>query len=187
MGVGVFGKIAGLGDFIRGDLPPGFEAAWDRWLQQGIVESRAALGARWAEAYSIAPIWRFALGPGLAGPGAVAGVLMPSQDRVGRMFPLTLVAAVPADRAEGALADEDAMVAMEEAALDTLDAGRGRGSLDAALGRLRAPAGASGPPLAGSLWRAVAGEAGPLECRFAGLPTARAFIRLIDPGAGVAA
>src|SRR5262249_23889417 len=38
------------------------------------------------------PIWRFALSPGLCGAGAATGVLMPSVDRVGRYFPLTIVA-----------------------------------------------------------------------------------------------
>ena len=40
----------------------------------------------------MAPIWRFALAPGVAGPLPMLGVMMPSVDRVGRQFPLTLAA-----------------------------------------------------------------------------------------------
>ena len=35
-------------------------------------------------------MWRFLFSPGLVSVGAVAGVLMPSADRVGRLFPLTV-------------------------------------------------------------------------------------------------
>ncbi|GIX12583.1 MAG: type VI secretion-associated protein [Paracoccaceae bacterium] len=185
-GVGAFGKIAGLGDFLRRDLPPGFTAAWDEWLARGILESRAALGPRWDEAYRVAPIWRFALGPGLAGRQAAAGVLMPSQDRVGRSFPLTLVAALPAEEVETALEDEVAMQEMEEVALRTLDSARGSAALIADLARISPPRGRPGPALRGSLWRAWLGERA-VECRFPALPPAAAFIRLIDPDAEAAA
>jgi len=38
----------------------------------------------------VAPVWRFYLSAGLCGPGAACGVFMPSVDRAGRHFPLTL-------------------------------------------------------------------------------------------------
>jgi type VI secretion system protein ImpM len=184
--IGVFGKIAGLGDFLRRDLPEGFERPWDAWLQAGLVASRAALGADWAARYSVAPIWRFALGPGLAGPGAAAGLVMPSQDRVGRFFPLTLVAPCPAERAAAALCDAPAFAALEAAALDTLEPDRGPAALEAALARLAPPGGAAGPPLSGSLWRAEAGS-GPVTLRFPALPPAEAFARLLAPAAATGA
>lgn len=177
--VGVFGKIAGLGDFIRRDLPAGFEAMWDGWLQRGIQASRTALGQGWEEVYRHAPIWRFALAGGLAGPGARVGVLMPSQDRVGRLFPLTLVAEVEPGRAAAAMADDTALAAMEEAALDTLDLERGRAPLDAALDRLAGPSGAPGPTLSGSLWRVAGATGGAIG--FPGLPPAERFVELLDP------
>jgi type VI secretion system protein ImpM len=48
------------------------------------------------------PIWHFVLPGGQCGPGATLGVWMPSVDRVGRLFPLTLAwvgeeSAPPAD------------------------------------------------------------------------------------------
>lgn len=95
---GAFGKMPSLGDFFRISLPSDFVAAWDEWLQGGLLAVRAALDARWQDCYMSAPIWRFTLGSGLAGRSAMLGVIMPSVDRVGRMFPLTLAAPLPDSR-----------------------------------------------------------------------------------------
>jgi len=46
---------------------------------------------RWLEAYLTSPVWRFVLSPGICGDGAYGGVMVPSVDRVGRYFPLTIV------------------------------------------------------------------------------------------------
>lgn len=96
--VGLFGKLPARGDFVRLGLPGVFVAAWDAWLSAVLPASQSRLGAAWLPAWLEAPVWRFALAPGLCGPGAVLGVMMPSVDRVGRYFPLTLaaVAARPA-------------------------------------------------------------------------------------------
>ena len=40
-------------------------------------------------------MWCFALSPGICGRAAIAGVLIPSVDRVGRYFPFTLACPVP--------------------------------------------------------------------------------------------
>ncbi len=92
-GFGAFGKIAALGDFFRLEVPGSFVAPWDDWLQRTILAARQSLGAVWDDCYLSAPIWRFTLAPGLAGPNPAVGVMMPSVDRVGRQFPLTLVKA----------------------------------------------------------------------------------------------
>ena len=89
---GAFGKIPTMGDFLRVDVPAGFVEAWDTWLQGCMLSARRDLGARWQECYFSAPIWRFTLSQGLAGKLPVIGVLVPSVDRVGRHFPLTLMA-----------------------------------------------------------------------------------------------
>ncbi len=91
-----FGKMPALGDFFRLNPPPGFVPVWDAWLQAGLLAARAQLGDRWDACYMSAPIWRFSLAAGLAGPAPLLGVMMPSVDRVGRQFPLTLVVPVPA-------------------------------------------------------------------------------------------
>ena len=90
---GFYGKVYTHGDFVERRLPGEFVAAWDGWLRQSIAASREQLGEGWLDCYLNSPIWRFGLSPGLCGPGAWAGVLTPSVDKVGRHYPLTL--AVP--------------------------------------------------------------------------------------------
>lgn len=91
-GFGAFGKMPALGDFFRLGVERDFVAPWDLWLQATLVAAESDLGARFEAFYMSAPIWRFALPPGVAGLQGAVGVLMPSVDRVGRRFPLTLMA-----------------------------------------------------------------------------------------------
>lgn len=93
---GIYGKLASHGDFVTRRLPPGFVRDWDAWLQAGMLDGRARHGKAWRERYLHAPVWCFALAPGVCGHAAMAGVLLPSVDRVGRYFPLTLAAACAA-------------------------------------------------------------------------------------------
>lgn len=122
-GFGAFGKMPTVGDFFRTGTPAGFVSAWDGWVQTGMLDCQEALGPAWDEAFLTAPIWRFCLAPGLAGPQGVLGVLMPSVDRVGRRFPLTLMAPLP-DGADPLLAHfrNGALFALlEDLALAALD------------------------------------------------------------------
>jgi type VI secretion system protein ImpM len=96
-GFGVFGKMPSVGDFFRVNTPPGFVQVWDDWLQRGLLQGAESLGDRWDAYYMSAPIWRFCLSRGLAGSNKLIGVLMPSVDRVGRRFPLTLMAPLDSD------------------------------------------------------------------------------------------
>src|SRR4029453_391924 len=89
---GYHGKLPAKGDFVTRRLPRGFLDPWDGWLQDAIGGSRARRGEGWLDAYLTSPIWRFALSARLCGEAAVAGVAMPSVDRVGRYFPLTIAA-----------------------------------------------------------------------------------------------
>lgn len=122
--LGFFGKLPSHGDFIERGLPHAFLAPWDRWLQAAIAESRQLLGTAWLEHYLVAPIWRFALSPGICGPDAWLGLAMPSVDRVSRYFPLTV--AMPAGPGAPPLADliraDSWLGRCEEAALGALDA-----------------------------------------------------------------
>lgn len=124
-GFGAFGKMPALGDFLRLSLPPGFVDPWDAWVQAGLLAARAQLADRWQACFFSAPIWRFTLAPGLAGPVAVQGVLMPSVDRVGRQFPLTFVAALGGatnpDIVAAHLATESCFAVLEALALDALE------------------------------------------------------------------
>lgn len=92
-GVGFYGKLPMLGDFVSRHLPPEFISPWDEWLQHAIFTSREQLGSDWLNSYLTSPIWRFVLSAGLCGNNAWAGIMMPSVDKVGRYFPFTL--AVP--------------------------------------------------------------------------------------------
>jgi type VI secretion system protein ImpM len=87
---GFYGKIPARGDFVRNGLPRPFIDAWDSWLQRVMPESRVLLGDAWLPAWMEAPVWRFSVAAGICGPGAALGVFMPSVDRAGRHFPLTL-------------------------------------------------------------------------------------------------
>ena len=95
MEVGLYGKLPSHGDFLRRRASDAFVSAWDSWLQDSVASSRAALGDRWLDVYLTSPAWRFAAGAGTCGPAPVIGLMAPSVDRVGRYFPLTLVAELP--------------------------------------------------------------------------------------------
>ncbi|MES9901529.1 MAG: type VI secretion system-associated protein TagF [Sedimenticola sp.] len=95
---GFYGKLPGLGDFVYRRLPRDFQDPWDAWLQGGISTSKELLGKEaWLETYLVGPVWRFILSENVCGPAAWAGVLIPSVDKVGRYFPLTIAAPIPVD------------------------------------------------------------------------------------------
>ena len=91
---GFFGKIPIKGDFVSRHLPRSFVDPWDLWLQESIAASRTQLSNHWLESYLTSPIWRFALSSGICGDNAWIGLMIPSVDRVGRYFPLTLASSV---------------------------------------------------------------------------------------------
>jgi len=106
---GWHGKLPSLGDFASRRLDAAFIEPWDTWLAAGLLALREMRPDTWLDAYLGSPSWRFLLMPGVlpgaAGTQAWCGVLMPSVDRVGRYFPLTLVLPLgpgPASVQEGA-------------------------------------------------------------------------------------
>jgi type VI secretion system protein ImpM len=136
---GFFGKLPWLGDFVTRNLPVGFVTPWDGWLQAGMAATRDGLGEAWLDRFLTAPIWRFLLPAGCAGP-AMAGVLMPSVDRVGRYFPLTL--AIPLDTdppAEAPLAAASWFDGLEAVALAALDEAVSPEAWEESLSRLPPP------------------------------------------------
>ena len=94
--VGFFGKLPSHGDFLERRVGSAFRDLWDDWMQRCIVESQQELAGRWLDCYLTSPMWRFYLCDGVAGSASYAGVLLPSVDRVGRYFPLTVVVELPA-------------------------------------------------------------------------------------------
>ena len=90
--VGFYGKLPCRGDFLQRRVRQEFVEVWDEWLQRCLAESIRQMQDRWLQAYLTSPVWRFVLSPGICGNGAYGGVMVPSVDRVGRYFPLTIVA-----------------------------------------------------------------------------------------------
>ena len=98
-----YGKLPTRGDFVGRGLPARWRGDWDGWLQRGLALAAttldaAALRERLA---SFAP-WRYLA---LPAPGEIwCGIVVPSHDRVGRAFPLTLAERLtePAAPAESA-------------------------------------------------------------------------------------
>lgn len=87
---GLYGKLPACGDFVRNGLPRRFTDPWDAWLQEVMPIGRARLNDQFVPAWLEAPVWRFALAAGMCAPEQALGVWMPSLDRAGRHFPLTL-------------------------------------------------------------------------------------------------
>lgn len=92
---GWYGKLPASGDFVTRRLPPSFIEPWDAWLNAMLAGSRERMGDAWRDAFLSAPAWRFVLAPGIIGPQAWAGLIVPSVDSVGRYFPLTVASALP--------------------------------------------------------------------------------------------
>ena len=130
---------------------------WDQWLQESLAASRTQLGADWLDRYLTSPLWRFVLSPGVAGQGVWAGVLMPSNDRVGRYFPLTLACPLPAGTNPIAvLSAADWFERAETLTLSVLDDPFSLDAFDAqvlALGAPVATAPAAAPPPPADLGR----------------------------------
>ncbi|TPI65660.1 type VI secretion system-associated protein TagF [Mesorhizobium sp. B3-1-3] len=84
---GFYGKMPAAGDFVTRRLPGDFVRVWDRWLAQHIVPLFGI------ETWPTGTALRFLSGPGAF--GGSAGIVLQSADRVGRQFPLSVVARLP--------------------------------------------------------------------------------------------
>jgi type VI secretion system protein ImpM len=94
--IGFYGKLPCRGDFLQRRVPLPFVEVWDAWLQECLHASREQMQDAWLDAYLTGPVWRFVLDSGVCGESGYAGILVPSVDRVGRYFPLTVVAQLSA-------------------------------------------------------------------------------------------
>jgi type VI secretion system protein ImpM len=127
---GFYGKMPVTGDFVTRRLPGDFVRIWDRWLAQHIVPLIDL------ETWPRATALRFLAGP--AAFGASAGIILQSADRVGRQFPLSVVAQVP--DASIQLARADAWFSrIEEAAIAAQHGEMTPDELDSALRVLPVP------------------------------------------------
>jgi len=121
---GVFGKLPLHGDFIYRNLPNNCMNAWDEWLQRYIAGSREQLSNEWLDIYLTSPIWRFAMSEGVLDESAWIGMIVPSVDRVGRYFPISVLSRVPtqANLFEYLMLQTGWFKKIEECLLDALDA-----------------------------------------------------------------
>ncbi len=102
-----FGKLPGLGDFVGRRMPHAFGSDWDYWLRSGLEQVRNEAPDQWVERFVQSPLWFF-VSPALATGKPACGVLAPSIDRVGRYYPLTILAM--ADDASGEFASDADLV-----------------------------------------------------------------------------
>lgn len=149
---GFFGKVPARGDFLSRRVPPGVGPAWESWLRQLTVAVRERGEQGWQDAWLTAPLWHFVLGRNVAAPHGAAGVLFASADRVGRLFPFTVIgAAAPSGNGE---ADRWAREA-ETLALDALNEDFDPDALDAGLAELGPPPAPHGPNRLEGVWPLV--------------------------------
>lgn len=87
---GFFGKMPVIGDFVQRNLNTALSTALDNWLQQGMFELQQQDPA-FQEQYLAAPISFFILPARIWADHPVAGFILPSVDRVGRLFPLVFL------------------------------------------------------------------------------------------------
>lgn len=167
--VGFYGKLPSNGDFLRRRVSDAFVGVWDGWLQECMAASHAALGDRWLDVYLTSPAWRFCCAGGACGPLPLIGLMVPSVDRVGRYFPLTLVAELPfgaglvsAAREAEAFFENAERLVIETLAADTIDFD-GFESAVVALARDLVPAGAPPPVVLESSAGAILTDSGHAE------------------------
>ena len=92
---GIYGKLPLHGDFVYRNLPADFMSRWDEWLQRFVAGSQEQLNDDWLDIYLTSPIWRFALSEGVLDENGWLGVIIPSVDKVGRYFPVSVVTKIP--------------------------------------------------------------------------------------------
>lgn len=121
---GWYGKVPFLGDFASRRLPEAFIKPWDNWLQLSLAASRAGTGEGWLDLYLTFPVWRFVMPAGLVGDSCWIGIFLPSVDRVGRCFPLTICEPVACTALEqaGLIGIDTHLAALEETGIEALDA-----------------------------------------------------------------
>ncbi len=90
--IGFFGKVPSHGDFISDGLERELIGTFDGWMRSGMHAGADMFTSRWPEIFSSSPPIRFIIERGIWGNCAYVGVLAPSADRVGRKYPLAIIA-----------------------------------------------------------------------------------------------
>jgi len=115
----VFGKLPTEGDYIRLGNDRALLDFLDTWLTAAWAEFMLTSDPRWEQHYRVSPLWWFAAPFENA---SVCGVICPSLDAVGRLFPIVVAARSPAADAHTALARASAWLnAVQEALIQVLE------------------------------------------------------------------
>lgn len=200
-GPGFFGKTPGVGDFVRVNLPAEISAALDQQFSDAMDLGRRRHGAGWSTLFASAPPWRFAVRPPRWKGPLAAGVVAPSRDRVGRVYPLVAAAALPygVDVATAPFAYDAWFVTMEDcvrraadgvlhpdglaSALNALGGPRPDPAFPPALCRRLAAEYVGAPPPGAGLWWTLGGETGDAHlAAWPGLPPVDRLTALFDGG-----
>lgn len=95
--VGGFGKIAGMGDFVRTPSPSDEMIAFEAWLTRAMETAESRGGNAFKEAFvngrPFAFLWAGAIDKKQR--GLLGGVVQPSVDAVGRRFPVVIGVPLP--------------------------------------------------------------------------------------------
>ena len=174
-GPGFFGKVPALGDFLTWRLPSELAAEWDAWLGEMTTLVRQAAGPAWPDAWLTAPLWHFTLGAGVLASYPAAGVLVASADRVGRMFPFTVIGP------SGGEPEPDWTAEVEASVLDALDDGFTPAALQARLTALGPPRAAEPVAEGHTLWWCRSAGGGTDRRSLWGLPRGSEAVSLMLP------
>jgi len=184
--IGFFGKVPTHGDFVSMGLDRHLQDAMDGWLQAGMRAGETDHGRTWKEDFAAMPVWRFVMTRSLWSPEPLAGVLLPSRDRVGRAFPLVIVARLASYGGRPSrLGVDDTWFTAAEA----MGEASGRRDFDvnaliAGVKRLRMPHGDDEQPSAEEnlslWWRLDAETRKVIGFRINGMPQAEDFLRLAE-------
>jgi type VI secretion system protein ImpM len=88
MGTFIYGKHPAFGDFIGAGLSLPVQERLEVWLNAMLADLRVGWAAAWEASFDAAPALFFWIGGRVTGDAALCGVMVPSQDKVGRRFPL---------------------------------------------------------------------------------------------------
>jgi type VI secretion system protein ImpM len=176
---GFEGKLPSRGDFVGRGLPRSFLRPWQAWVDAALSASRRMLGEAWLPAWLEAPVWRFAMQGGACGPDAVLGLMLPSVDRAGRHYPLTVAAVFIGVQA--APADVAWLDAVEAPALDALALDHAPEALLLSLDAVPGPDAGDGRG-SGQWWTAGSPRVPAARISLPGLPPPADFAAMIDAG-----
>jgi type VI secretion system protein ImpM len=147
--LGFYGKLPAYGDFIQKRLPQNFINPWHEWLQTGMLAGRERNPDNWMTYYLNCPAWCFVMAAGVCGDQPVAGVTIPSVDRVGRYFNFTMASILPTDTdpAVFAGARHQWFTSLENFALSVLDQELDQDDIDRSINDLSVELSWDGVPL----------------------------------------